>query len=348
MVRIPAGEMTSPAGPIPQGDVSRRPAEATEHPVSPAREWRHRHILELDDFTRPEIETALETAQAMKEVLCREIRRVPTLRGKTVVTAFYEASTRTRVSFELAAKNLSADVASISVQASSVEKGESLLDTMRTLRALGADVIVLRHWQSGAPYFVAQHVQASVINAGDGTHAHPTQALLDMFTIRERLGRIEGLKVVILGDIVHSRVARSNIWGLSTMGASVVLCGPSTLLPSVVKQAYPGVSIEHRGEIALEGADVVMPLRLQKERQEAGLLPSIREYVRLYQLNAQRLALARPGALVMHPGPMNEGVEIAPDVAHGPQSVIQDQVTNGVAMRMALLYLLTRGKHVSE
>ena len=348
LVGMQASEVTNPHGPPSPGEVARRPADVAEHPVSPAREWRHRHVLDLYDFSRQEIETVLDTARGMKEVLGREIRRVPTLRGKTVVTAFYEASTRTRVSFELAAKNLSADVASISAQASSVEKGESLLDTMRTLKALGADVIVMRHWQSGAPYLVSQRIQANVINAGDGAHAHPTQALLDLFTIRERLGRVEGLKVVILGDISYSRVARSNVWGLTAMGARVVLCGPPTLLPVAWQRAFPCISVETDLGTALESADVVMPLRLQKERQEAGLLPSMAEYVRLYQLNAERLSLARPGALVLHPGPMNEGIEISPEVAHGAQSAIQEQVTNGVAVRMALLYLLARGGHAAD
>ncbi|MBI4297789.1 MAG: aspartate carbamoyltransferase catalytic subunit [Chloroflexi bacterium] len=329
-------------------EVSRRAAESQAILSTETKEWHHRHVLDLDDFSRGEIEAVLDTARAMKEVLGREIKRVPTLRGKTVVTAFYEPSTRTRVSFELAAKNLSADVASISAQASSVEKGESLLDTVRTFQALGADILVLRHWQSGAPYFVAQHVEASIISAGDGSHAHPTQALLDLFTIRERMGSIEGLRVAIIGDIAYSRVARSNVWGLMAMGAQVVLCGPSTLLPSDIEKAYPDVIVETSSEAALEGADVVMALRLQRERQEAGLLPSLREYIRLYQLNSERLARARPGALVLHPGPMNEGLEISPEVAHGPQSAIEEQVTNGVAVRMALLYLLARGGHAED
>jgi aspartate carbamoyltransferase catalytic subunit len=311
-----------------------------------------RHVLDLDDFTREEIDRVLDTALEMKEVLRRPIKRVPALRGKTVVNMFYEASTRTRVSFELAAKNLSADVVNVSASGSSVEKGESIVDTMKTLEALGAETIVIRHARSGAPYLAAAHTHASVINAGDGWHAHPTQALLDLFTIRERFGSVDGLRVAIVGDVLHSRVARSNIWGMTRLGARVTLCSPHSLLPVLDEAAgegagtcdcgahLPPVRVEAEIERALEGADVVMALRMQLERQSGGLLPSMREYVRRYQVDAERLKLARPGALVMHPGPMNEGVEISPEVAHGHQSAIQAQVTNGVAVRMALLYLL--------
>ena len=315
--------------------------------LSPSR----RHVLDLDDFTREEIEAVLYTADAMKEVLAREIKKTPALRGKTVVNLFYEPSTRTRVSFELAARNLSADVVNISASGSSVEKGESLIDTIRTLQALGADIIVIRHSQAGAPYLVAQHVRGSVINGGDGWHAHPTQALLDLYTMREHFGRIEGLKVVIVGDILHSRVARSNIWGLSIMGAEVILCGPPTLMlpgiksgPSDPRVYLPPVQIEYDLDRAVEGADVVMALRIQKERMQGGLLPDLREYIRLYQVNQQRLRRARRGALVMHPGPMNEGIEISPEIARCAQSVIEEQVTNGVAVRMALLFLLAGGE----
>ncbi len=311
---------------------------------------RRRHVLDLDDFSRAELEMVLSTTDAMREVVDREIKKAPTLRGKSVMTVFYEPSTRTRVSFEQAAKILSADVVNLTVQASSVAKGESLLDTLRTLEALRADAVVIRHPHAGAPYLLARHLQrVSVINAGDGAHAHPTQALLDLYTIRQHMGSPEGAKVVILGDVTHSRVARSNLWGLGLMGARVVLCGPPTLMPwelveergrrpDSIRTAH--VEVETRIERALDGADVVMVLRLQHERQEAGLLPSLREYARLYQLNEERLALAKPKALVLHPGPMNEGVEISPGVAHGAQSVVQEQVTNGVAIRMALLYLL--------
>ena len=317
--------------------------------------WHHRHILDLDDFSSEELELVFQTSDAMKEILGREIRRVPTLRGKTVAILFYEPSTRTRVSFELAAKNLGADTVNLSPSTSSIVKGESLVDTIRTLDALGAEVIVMRHPQSGAPYIAAQHSGAKVINAGDGLHAHPTQALLDLYTIYEKRNIIEGLKVVIVGDILHSRVARSNIWGLTHLGAEVVLCGPPTLLPfglnkeSFQREEQVIDSILHHVEVdfdldqALVQADVIMMLRLQKERQPEGLLPSLNEYIRLYQLNESRLAKAKPDALVMHPGPVNEGIELSPEVAYGAQSVIQEQVTNGVAVRMALLYLLLGG-----
>jgi aspartate carbamoyltransferase catalytic subunit len=305
--------------------------------------WRHHHILDVDDFSREEIELVFHTTKAMKEVLSRPIKRVPALRGKTLITLFYEPSTRTRLSFELAAKNLSADVANLSASASSVAKGESLVDTLSTLQALGADIIVMRHPHSGAPYIATKYIKASIVNAGDGWHAHPTQALLDLYTIYEYKKSLKGLKAVIIGDIMHSRVARSNIWGLTTMGMEVTLCCPPTLLPVGLNEAehnLPSVSIEPNIELALDRADIVMTLRLQLERQQAGLLPSIREYIQLYQLNEARLARAKPDALVFHPGPINEGIEISPAVAHGPQSVINEQVTNGVAVRMALLYLL--------
>jgi len=304
------------------------------------------HVLDLDDFSRREVELVFEATDAMKEVLGREIKKVPALRGKTLVNLFYEASTRTRVSFELAAKNLSADVVNIATSTSSVAKGESLLDTIRTLQALGADMIVMRHPQAGAPYLVARHVKSCVLNAGDGWHAHPSQALLDLYTMRERLGNLDGIKVVIVGDILHSRVAHSNIWGLSTVGARVVLCAPPTLLPFGFGREdfpLPAVEVDHNLDRAIQGADVVMALRIQKERHTEGLLPDLREYVRLYQIDGTRLARARPHALLMHPGPVNEGIELASDVTTCAQSVIQDQVTNGVAVRMALLYLLAGG-----
>jgi len=319
-------------------------------PPPSAAVWQHAHVLDLDDFSREEIELVLEIADSMKEVLGREVKKVPTLRGKTVVTLFYEASTRTRASFELAAKNLSADTVSIDASKSSVTKGESLADSLRTIQALGADIIVMRHSQSGAPYLAVNEVHSSIINAGDGWHAHPSQALLDLYTIRNHLGRITNIKVAIIGDIMHSRVARSNIWGLTTMGANVVLCGPSTLLPrdmdSFLKHYELGsVSMENKIESAVKGADVVILLRLQMERQQSGLLPSLREYIQQYQLTPERLALARPKALLMHPGPINEGIEVSPELAHGAQSVIEEQVANGVAIRMALLYLVAGGKN---
>jgi aspartate carbamoyltransferase catalytic subunit len=299
----------------------------------------------VDDFTTDEIELVMQTADAMKEVLGRDVPRVPALRGRTIITLFYEASTRTRASFELAGKALGADVINVASSGSSVEKGESLVDTVRTLQAVGADVLVMRHGSAGASYLVADHVSASVINAGDGWHAHPTQALLDLYTMRQHLGDIRGKKVVIVGDIAHSRVARSNIWALSTCGAQVTLCGPTTLLPAGLREAseegaLPPVTVETDLDRAIEGADVVMALRLQQERMSAGLLPSLREYSTLYQVTEERLAHANTGALVMHPGPMNEGVEISPAVATSLQAVIEEQVTNGVAVRMALLYLL--------
>ena len=305
-----------------------------------------RHVLDIDDYTAAEIEEVLDSAEAMQEILERDIRKVPALRGRTIITAFHEPSTRTRVSFEQAGKILSADVINVSGSGSSVEKGESLYNTALTLQAMNADVIVVRHSHAGAPHFLARHLRSAIINAGDGGHAHPTQAMLDIYTIRRHCGRVAGLRVAIVGDILYSRVARSNLWGLTTMGAQVVLCAPPTLLPvdmvngCLETEGHPfaTVEVETSVERALEGADVVMALRLQQERQSAGHLPSLREYSRTYGINGRRLELAKPDALVMHPGPMNEGVEIDPDVAHGVQSVIEEQVTNGVAIRMALLY----------
>jgi aspartate carbamoyltransferase catalytic subunit len=315
--------------------------------------WHHQHVLDLDDFSLEEIETVLNLADRMREVLDRRIARVPALRGQTVINLFYEPSTRTRASFELAAKVLGADVLSLTASASSVTKGESLIDTVRTLRAMRADVIVMRHSASGAPYIAAQNVGAgSVVNAGDGTHAHPTQALLDLYTMRKHFGDLRGKRVVMVGDISHSRVARSDMWGLSKMGADVVVCGPPTLLPRGLRvqdrpahaeTALPRVTVETDVARAIEGAHVVMALRLQGERQQGGLLPSLHEYAAHYQVTAARLAHAHPEHLLMHPGPKNEGVEIAGDVASGGHSIIEEQVTNGVAVRMALLYLLCGG-----
>ena len=315
-------------------------------PSAPSLERGRRHVLDLDDFSPAEIDAVFQNADAMREVLNREIKKVPALRGKTVVTLFTEASTRTRVSFEQAGKILSADVINVSGSGSSVEKGESLYNTALTLQAMNADIIIVRHAHSGAPHFLARHLDACVINAGDGAHAHPTQALLDMYTMRRRFGRVEGLKVTIVGDILYSRVARSNLWGLTKMGAEVTLCAPLTLLPADMlagRARVPGhpfaeVKTESAVERAIAGADVVYALRLQLERQKGGHLPSLREYSRVYGVTADRLKLANPNALVMHPGPMNEGVEIDPEVAHGSRSAIEEQVTNGVAIRMALLY----------
>ena len=303
-----------------------------------------RHVLDLDDFSRDEIERTLRMTGAMKEVLGRQIKKVPILRGRVVANLFYEPSTRTRVSFEEAGKVLSGEVISVSSGGSSVEKGESLLNTALTLQAMGVDIIVIRHPHSGAPHFVARHAErVRVINAGDGLHAHPTQALLDLYTIQERLDTVQGLKVVIVGDILHSRVARSNIWGLTAMGAEVVLCGPPTLISRdlMAGDSPWDVRVETSLDKAIEGADVVMALRIQKERQGTQFFPSLREYSRLYQVNEERLKRAADHVVVMHPGPMNEGIEISPQVAHGMRSLIEEQVSNGVAVRMALLYLLS-------
>ena len=309
--------------------------------------WRHRHLLDVDRLSTAELELIMRTTDAMREVLARPIAKVPALRGRQVTILFYEASTRTRVSFEVAAKNLSADVVNIAAASSSVAKGESLIDTVRTVEALGAQMLVIRHPSSGAPYLAADTFSGSVLNGGDGWHAHPTQALLDLYTMRERLpgGSLAGRKVVILGDILHSRVARSNIWTMTAAGADLWLCGPATLIRGFEAWASRGAAgrrfhLTTSVDEALRDADVVMALRLQRERMSSGLLPSVREYAARYGLTRERLAWAHPDALVMHPGPLNEGVEIAPDVAAGSQSVITDQVTNGVAVRMAMLYLL--------
>ena len=304
--------------------------------------WSRRHVLDTDDWSRDEIETVLDQTRAMIEILQRPIRRAPPLRGRTVILFFAEASTRTRVSFELAAKALSADVTNITSSGSSVEKGESLYDTVRTLQALGGDVVVMRHASSGAPYFVAERTDAAVINAGDGWHAHPTQGLLDAYTLRDALGDLDGKRIVVVGDVLHSRVARSDMNTLLPLGARVTLSGPPTLIPTAWRcgQLPAGVAYESDLDKALDGADAVIALRLQRERQESGLLPSLREYSRVWGLTGDRVGRMRPGAPVMHPGPMNEGVEIDAAVAHGSRSLIEKQVTNGVAVRMALLYLL--------
>lgn len=298
-------------------------------------------ILSLQEMDFGEMELILNTADSLREIIDRPIKKVPTLRGKTIVTFFYESSTRTRTSFELAAKYMSADTVSISTTTSALTKGESLKDTVWTLQAMGTDCIIMRHPVSGSSHYLARLVDAKVINAGDGTHEHPTQGLLDMFTIRRHKGTLAGLKVVLIGDVLHSRVARSNIWGLTKAGAEVCVAGPATLLPEGLESI--GVKSYTRVEDALPGADVVMALRLQRERQNKGLLPSLREYARLYCVNARRLALAKPDALLMHPGPMNRGIEISSEVADGVQSTIVEQVTNGVAIRMAILYLLLGG-----
>ena len=320
-------------------------ADAPVLPSAPEGEWKRRHLLDLDDFTADDLDIVMRTADTMKEVLSREVPRVPALRGTSIFTVFYENSTRTRSSFELAGKVLGADVINIAASSSSVAKGESLVDTVKTVQAVGADVIVMRHSRSGAPYLAACNVDCSVINAGDGMHAHPTQALLDLYTMRTHVGDVRGKRVVIVGDVMHSRVARSNMWSLTTLGAEVTLCAPRTLIPPGIgagEGELPPVRVETDLDRAIEGADVVMALRMQHERMDGRFVPGAREYARLYQVNEDRLARAKHGALAMHPGPMNEGVEISHAVAHGLQSRIEEQVTNGVAVRMAVLWLLTR------
>lgn len=303
-----------------------------------ARALKTGHLLGIEQLDRDEVEGVLDTATAFFEVSRRPVRKVPTLRGKTILNLFYEASTRTRTSFELAGKRLSADVVNMSASSSSTTKGESLLDTVRTLEAMQPDVVVIRHASSGAAQYVAERVRCAVVNAGDGLHEHPTQALLDAFTMRRHKGTLEGLTVAICGDIAHSRVARSNALLLRMFGCDVRFAAPHTLMPAMAEQY--GVKVFHRIEPALEGADVVMMLRIQKERLEGALLPSMREYSRMFGLNPRRLALAKSDAIVMHPGPMNRGVEIDPGVADGEHSVILDQVEAGVAVRMSVLYAL--------
>jgi aspartate carbamoyltransferase catalytic subunit len=306
---------------------------------------KRKDLLTIRELEPEEIHQILDTADSMKEIGTREIKQVPALRGKTVINLFYEASTRTRTSFEIAGKWLSADVINIASTVSSMTKGESLLDTGKTLQAMRPDVVIIRHPVPGAPKLLADRLQAAIINAGDGAHEHPTQALLDLFTIRERLGRLEGLRVAIVGDISHSRVARSNIQAMRKTGIEVRVAGPATLLPRYPEQL--GAQVTTDLEAAIADADVIMMLRIQRERQGPTLLPSLREYSRLFGLTVERLKKAKEGVLFMHPGPINRGVEISPEVADGPYSLILDQVTNGLAIRMALLYLLTGG-HPAE
>lgn len=300
--------------------------------------WTKHDLLDLQDLTKEEIELILETAKSFKEVSAREVKKVPALRGKTVVMLFFEPSTRTRTSFELAAKRLSADTLSISVNNSSVSKGETILDTAKNIEAMNVDAIVVRHSSSGVPYILAKHLRCAVINAGDGCRSHPTQALLDMFTIKEKLGKIEGLNVGIIGDILHSRVARSNIEGLKKMGARVTVCGPSTLMPVGIEKM--GVRVNYNTSEVIKESDVLMLLRIQMERQKDKFLPSLREYAKEFGITQEKLKDARKDVLIMHPGPTNRGVELSAEVADGQYSVILDQVTNGVAVRMAVLYLL--------
>ena len=299
-------------------------------------------LLGLEPLSGEQIQLILDTAEPFKEISERAIKKVPTLRGATIVNLFFEASTRTRVSFEFAEKRLSADTVNVAASGSSVTKGETLVDTARNLEAMRIDMVVIRHAASGAARFLADRIESNVINAGDGTHEHPTQGLLDMLTLRDHFNRLEGLKVCIVGDVLHSRVARSNIWGLTKMGAHVGVCGPRSLLPSAIDDF--GVTVFDRVETALEWADALNVLRLQLERMTAGYIPSTREYFTLFGLTPERVSRAKPDVIIMHPGPMNRGVEIDSDVADGPFSVILDQVTNGVAVRMAVLYLLSGGR----
>jgi len=302
---------------------------------------RRKDILGLEEISAEEITLILETARSMREIMQRKIKKVPTLRGRAILNLFYEPSTRTKASFELAQKYMSADSVSVAGASSSLVKGETLKDTVRNVEVMGVECVIMRHPVSGAAHYLAQNINASVINAGDGMHEHPTQGLLDLFTILDKKGHLEGLKVVIVGDVRHSRVARSNIWGLQKMGAKVVLAGPPTLMPPDLEGF--GVKAYDRVEEAVENADVVMALRLQKERQDSGLFPSLREYAEIYGLTEQRVAGAKEDLLIMHPGPINRGVEISSSLADSPRSAVLDQVTGGVAVRMALLYLLLGG-----
>lgn len=306
--------------------------------------WKRKHLLGLEELSREEIELILETASSFKEVSSRDIKKVPALRGKTVVTLFFEPSTRTRISFELAAKRLSADTLNIAASVSSTTKGETLLDTAKNIEAMNVDAMVVRHSSSGTPFILAEGLNCSVINAGDGMREHPSQALLDMFTLKEKFGRIEGLKIGIIGDILHSRVARSNIWGLTKLGAQVTVCGPATLMPRGIEKM--GVNVSYDLKKVLQQSDAVIALRLQKERQQDKFLPSLREYSRLFGINQAKLSEGSSNLIVMHPGPTNRGLELSAEVADGKQSVILDQVTNGVAVRMAVLYLVlgTKGE----
>jgi aspartate carbamoyltransferase catalytic subunit len=305
-----------------------------------------RNLLGIETLDPAEIDLILHTAVPFKQMFTRSVKKVPTLRGKTVVNLFYEPSTRTRASFELAEKRLSADVLNISVATSSVVKGESLIDTAKTIEAMKADFVVIRHSMAGAPHLLARTINASIINAGDGMHEHPTQALLDLFTIREKKGRIEKLNVVIVGDILHSRVARSNIWGLTKMGAKVTVVGPVTLIPSHIEDLK--VKVSHNLDNVLPEADVIYVLRMQRERQKQHLFPSLREYSELYGVDMDKLNKCKKDVIVMHPGPMNRGIEISSEVADSHYSVITEQVTNGIAVRMAVLYLLAGGAEKLE
>ena len=308
--------------------------------------WNRKDLLGLRDLSREEIELLLQTAKSFQEISLRPVKKVPALRGRTIANLFFEPSTRTRISFELAAKRLSADTIHIASSTSSIVKGETLKDTAHNIEALKVNVVVMRHPSSGAPHRLANHLRASVINAGDGINEHPTQALLDLFTILEKKGKLAGLKVSFIGDILHSRVTRSNIWGLTKMGAHVTVCGPKTLLPAEIEKL--GVHATTNLHEAVQDADVLNLLRIQLERQSESFFPSIREYANSYQINREILKEAKPDVLIMHPGPVNRGIEITSDVVDGPFSVILDQVTHGLAVRMAVLYLLSGGKREGE
>lgn len=314
--------------------------------TQPEYQFQHKHIFGIEQLSVADISHILATARSFREISSRPIKKVPTLRGKTIVNLFFEPSTRTRLSFEIAAKRMSADTFNISASTSSASKGETLVDTARNIQAMNPDVIIVRHASSGAPQLLAKHIDASVINAGDGAHEHPSQGLLDMMTVIDHKGRLEGLKLAIIGDIAHSRVALSDIIGFTRMGADVCLAGPQTFIPAAV--ARLGVTVCRSVEEAVRGADVVMALRIQLERQNDSLIPSLREYSRFFGVSNNLLDLAKEDVIVMHPGPVNRGVELSPDVADGQRSVILDQVTNGVAVRMALLYLVLGGNKGSD
>lgn len=304
--------------------------------------WNRKDLLGLKDLSVEEIKLMLDTAESFQEIAKRPIKKVPTLQGRTIVNLFFEPSTRTRISFELAEKRLSSDIVNFTSDRSSTVKGETVKDTAKNLEALQVDLVVMRHPSSGAPHRLARYLKCGVVNAGDGINEHPTQALLDMFTVRQKKGKLKGVKVSFIGDILHSRVARSNMWGLTKMGAEVTLCGPNTLLPRDLEQL--GVRVTTSLKEAVEGADVLNLLRIQLERQSSSFFPSIREYASTYQINGEILKRAKPDVVIMHPGPVNRGIELSSDVVDGPYSIILDQVTNGIAVRMAVLYLLSGAK----
>ena len=305
-------------------------------------EWKRKDLIALEDLSREEIELILNTAKSFKEVSTRAVKKVPALRGKTIVNLFFEPSTRTKTSFELAAKRLSADVLSFDVSTSSISKGETIVDTAKNIEAMKVDCFIIRHSVAGAPYLISKNVSCAVINAGDGCHEHPTQALLDLFTVKEKFGRIEGIKISIIGDILHSRVARSNIWGFKKLGAEVTVCGPPPLIPLDIEKM--GVRVTYKIEDAIENADILYILRLQKERQRENFLPSLKEYSKIYGIDRDKFLKLKKKVFIMHPGPMNRGIEIKSEIAEKDNSLILEQVTNGIAVRMAVLYLTIGSK----